>query len=83
MPLLITGPWAKPKFRLDLETVAQEKLDAEAAKLKLKAEAAVAEQLGLQPLEGESLEDAGRRKLNDAIEDEAAKALEKLLGGGN
>ena len=83
VPLLITGPWAKPKFRLDLETVAQEKLDAEAAKLKLKAEAAVAEQLGLQPLEGESLEDAGRRKLNDAIEDEAAKALEKLLGGGN
>ncbi len=83
VPLLITGPWAKPKFRLDLEAVAQAKLDAEAAKLKVKAEAAVAEKLGLQPLEGESLEDAGRRKLNNAIEDEAAKALEKLLGGGN
>ena len=83
VPLLITGPWAAPKFRLDLETVAKEKLDAEAAKLKVKAEAAVAEKLGLQPLEGESLEDAGRRKLNDAIDDEAARALEKLLGGGN
>ena len=83
VPLLITGPWAAPKFRLDLEAVAQEKLDAEAAKLKDKAEAALAEKLGIAPLDGESLEDAGRRKLNDAIEDEAARALEKLLGGGN
>ena len=83
VPLLITGPWSKPKFRLDLEAVAQEKLAAEAAKLQAKAEAALAEKLGIEALEGESLEDAGRRKLNEAIEDEAARALEKLLGGGN
>ena len=83
VPLLISGPWANPKFRLDLETVAQEKLDAEAAKLKDKAEAALAEQLGIEQQAGETLQDAGRRKLNDAIEDEAARALEKLLGGGN
>ena len=83
VPLLITGPWAKPKFRLDLEAVAQEKLAEEAAKLQAKAEAAVADQLGIEALPGESLEDAGRRKLNEAIDDEAARALGKLLGGGN
>ena len=83
VPLLITGPWSKPKFRLDLEAVAQEKLAAEAAKLQAKAEVALAEKLGIDALPGESLEDAGRRKLNDAIEDEAARALEKLLGVGN
>ena len=83
VPLLITGPWASPKFRLDLETVAQEKLQAEAAKLQDKAEAALAEKLGIEAQEGESLKDAGRRRLNEAIEEEAARALEKLLGGGN
>ena len=37
----------------------------------------------IEALPGESLEDAGRRKLNEAIDDEAARALGKLLGGGN
>jgi AsmA protein len=83
VPLMITGPWAKPRFRLDLEAVAQEKLDAEAAKLQAKAEAALAEKLGIEAQQGESLEDAGRRQLNEAIDAEAARALEKLLGGGN
>lgn len=83
VPLLISGPWSNLRYRLDLEAVAQEKLAAEAAKLQAKAEAALAEKLGIEAQEGESLEDAGRRKLNDAIEEEAARALEKLLGGGN
>ena len=83
VPLLITGSWENPKFRLDLEAVAQEKLAAEAAKLQAKAEAALAEKLGIEALPGESLEDAGRRKLNEAIDEEAARALGKLLGGGN
>ena len=83
VPLLISGPWANLKYRLDLEAVAQEKLEAEAAKLQAQAEAALAEKLGIEAEEGESLEDAGRRKLNEAIEDEAARALERLLGNGD
>jgi AsmA protein len=83
VPLLITGPWESPKFRLDLEAVAQEKLEAEAAELKAKAEAKLAEKLGIEAQEGENLEDAARRKLDEAIEDEAAKALERLLGIGD
>ena len=74
VPLLITGPWAAPKFRLDLESIAREKMEAEAKALeaRLKAEAKQAEadakaelaaklqeELGIQALEGEV---AGRRR---------------------
>lgn len=87
VPLLITGPWADPKFRLDLEALAQEKLEAEAAELQARAEEALAEklqeELGIAAQDGENLEDAARRKLNEAIEEEAARALERLLGNGD
>ena len=87
VPLLITGTWADPKFRLDLESIAQEKLEAEAAELQARAEEALAqklqEELGIEAQEGENLEDAARRKLDEAIEEEAAKALERLLGNGD
>lgn len=87
VPLVISGPWENLKFRLDLEAVAQEKLEAEAAKLQAQAEEALAqklqEELGVEVLEGENLEDAARRKLDEAIEEEAARALERLLGNGD
>lgn len=93
-PLLISGTWAKPKFALDLEALAQERLDEQKAKLEAEAEAKAAElrakakeklkdELGIEQLPDESLEDAARRKLNEAVSDEAQKALEDLLGGGN
>ncbi len=96
VPLLITGPWAAPKFRLDLESIAREKMEAEAkaleARLKAQAKQAEAdakaqlatklqEELGIQALEGESLEDAARRRAQEALDDEATKLLEGLLGG--
>lgn len=97
-PLLIKGPWAKPNFSLDLESLAQERLDQEKAKLEaeLKAQAAakqaeleaqakaqLQEQLGIVQQDGETLEDAARRRAQEALDEEARKALEKLLGGGN
>lgn len=97
-PLLIKGPWAKPNFSLDLESLAQERLDQEKAKLEaeLKAQAAakqaeleaqakaqLEEQLGIVQQDGETLEDAARRRAQEALDEEARKALEKLLGGGN
>ena len=41
VPLQITGPWADPTFRLDLESIAREKMEAEAKAVeeRLKAEA--------------------------------------------
>lgn len=91
-PLLISGTWANPKFTLDLEALAQERLDEQKARLEAEAEAKAAElrakakeklrdELGIEQLPDESLEDAAKRKLNEAVSDEAQKALEGLLGG--
>ena len=96
VPLLITGPWAAPKFRLDLESIAREKMESEAkaleARLKAQVKQAEAdakaqlaiklqEELGIMPLDGESLKDAARRRAQEAMDDEATKLLEGLLGG--
>jgi len=102
VPLLISGPWAKPAIRLDLESLANQKLADEAAKLEAAARARAAElevqararaaeleaearaklqsDLGVVQQDGESLEDAARRRANEALEEEAARALGNLLG---
>jgi AsmA protein len=81
VPLRVSGPWSKPKFQFDLESVTDQKLEVEKKKLEDKAKAALAtkaqDELGVVPQEGESLEDAAKR----AAEEAAAKALKKLLGG--
>jgi AsmA protein len=96
VPLLITGPWADPRFRLDVQSLLDEKLAAERAELKARAEAEAKrledeakaklaqkaqDELGIVQNEGESLEDAARRRAKEALEEEAVKALGKLLGG--
>ena len=96
VPLLITGPWAKPRFRLDLESIAREKMEAEAKavaeRLEVEAKAAEAaakaeleqrlkEELGVEVAPDESLGDAAERGARDAFEDEARKALDEILGG--
>jgi AsmA protein len=96
VPLLITGPWADPTFRLDLESIAREKMEAEAKAVedRLKAEAAEAEarakaeleqrledELGVEIAPDESLGEAAQRGLEEALTKEAQKALEDLLGG--
>ena len=96
VPLLITGTWADPKFRLDLESIAREKMEEEAkavaARLEEKAKAAEAaakaeleqrlkEELGIEVAPDESLGDAAQRGTQDALEDQARKALEEILNG--
>ena len=93
-PLLIKGSWANPKFSLDLQAIADEKLAEQKAALEAQAEAKRAEleaearaklesELGVVQQDGESLEDAAKRRMNEAVDAEAQKALQKLLGGGN
>lgn len=92
VPLLITGPWEAPRFRLDLEALAEERLREEAARLeelareearrreeelRARAERELQERLGVEREEGESLEDAARRRLQDEI----GRGLGRLLGG--
>jgi AsmA protein len=96
VPLLITGPWADPTFRLDLESIAREKMEAEARAAEERARAAAAEaearakeelsrrleeELGVEIAPDESLGDAAVRGAQEALEDEARKALEDILGG--
>lgn len=94
VPLLITGTWADPRFRLDLESIAREKMEAEAkaaaARLEEQAKAAEAaakaeleqrlrEELGVEVAPDESLGDAAKDAATKALEDQAVKALEEIL----
>ena len=96
VPLLITGPWADPSFRLDLESIAREKMEAEAkavaARLEAEAKAAEAaakaeleqrlrEELGVEVAPDASLGDAAKDAATKALEDQAVKALEEILNG--
>lgn len=95
VPMSISGTWADPKFRLDLESLARERLEAEAKALEEQAKARAKEaeaqaraelerkaqkELGIQRQEGESLEDAARRRAEEALEAEAGRLLNRLLG---
>lgn len=85
VPLRITGPWAKPTYRLDLESVAREKMEAEAKEAEARAKAALEErlrsELGVEVQEGERLEDAAKRRAREALEKEAGRLLQDFLGG--
>lgn len=83
IPVLISGPWAKPKIRLDLEWLAQQRLEAEKARAeelaRQRLEDLARETLGVEPGAGESLEDAAKRRAKEAVEAETGRILDKLL----
>ena len=79
VPLWITGSWAAPNFALDLQALAEENLKEEAKALEDDLKAKAAAELDQQ--EGESLEDAARRKLEEELGQGAEGLLRDLLGG--
>ena len=83
VPVLIKGPWAKPKVRLDLEYLASERAKAEAERAERLArerlEALAAEKLGVTQREGETLEEAAKRRAKEAAGAEAGRILDQLL----
>ncbi|WP_112309173.1 AsmA family protein [Pseudogemmobacter bohemicus] len=96
VPLRITGSWADPTYRLDLESIAREKMEAEAkaaeerlkqeakeaeARAKAELEAKLKSELGVEAATGESLEDAAKRRAREAVSEEAGRLLEGILGG--
>lgn len=92
VPLMITGPWSDPSFRLDLQALADQELAEERARLEARAKAAEAEakaaleakaesELGIVRQEGESLEDAAKRRAEEALRNEAGRLLDGILGG--
>ena len=91
VPLMITGPWDAPRFRLDTEALAREQLRVEQERLedlartearrledraRAEAEARLERELGVQREEGERMEDTLRR----GVEQELGRRLRGLLG---
>lgn len=70
VPLLVTGPWSEPRFRLDLEGLAEQRLLQERERLEAlareQASQAIGQQLGLEAVEGETLEGTARRALEES-----------------
>ena len=92
VPLMITGPWDAPRFRLDLEALAREQLRIEQERLeeiareeaqrlesraREQAERRLQQELGVERQEGERIEDTLRR----GLEAEIGNRLRGLLGG--
>lgn len=92
VPLMITGPWDGPRFRLDLEALAREQLRLDQERLediareeaqrleertRAQAERRLQRELGVERQEGERLEDALRR----GLEAEIGSRLRGLFGG--
>lgn len=87
VPVLVSGPWAAPRVRLDIESLAERRFEEEKKQLEDRARAEieqkVLEETGIEAQPGESLEDTARRAAEKILQDEAARALERLLGGGS
>ncbi|MCH8466162.1 MAG: AsmA-like C-terminal region-containing protein [Roseinatronobacter sp.] len=92
VPLMITGPWDAPRFRLDMEALAREQLRAEQERLeeiareearrleeRARSEAVqrIERDLGVTREEGESVQDTIRR----GVEEELGRRLRGLIGG--
>lgn len=58
VPLLITGPWSAPRFRLDLEGLAEQRLEEERARLEARAQEEI-----------QRLQDDARARAEQAITD--------------
>ena len=63
----------------DQKAALEAQAKAKAAELEAEAKAKLQSELGVVPQEGESLEDAAKRRANEALDAEARKALEHKL----
>ncbi|BDW86163.1 cell envelope biogenesis protein AsmA [Roseicyclus marinus] len=94
VPILITGSWADPSIRPDLEFLAEQelaeeaarleaearaRLDAEAARLEEEARNRINEALGTQ-FDATTTEEAARDELERRLREEAEQQLLRLLG---
>jgi AsmA protein len=98
VPLVITGPWSAPRFRLDLEGLAEQRLREERERIearareelarregevRARAEAELQQRLGIQRQEGQSTREAVEQGVRDRAEQELGRSLQRLLGGGS
>lgn len=98
VPLIVSGPWAEPRFRLDLEGMAEQRLREEReriearareevarreAELRARAEQELQQRLGIQRQDGQSTREAVEQGVRERAEQEVGRALQRLLGGGS
>lgn len=80
IPVRIRGAWADPSIKPDLEKAIDANFEKEKEELKTRAEdevrKAVEDELGVEPKEGQSVEDAAKDKLKDEVENELKKLFE-------
>lgn len=73
VPLMITGPWSKPKFRLDLKALAEQELADDVEKLREQAETVVKdklkEELGVDVENLDDVEDVLKKELENRVRD--------------
>ncbi|MCW1933859.1 AsmA family protein [Pararhodobacter zhoushanensis] len=91
VPLLITGPWSAPRYRLDLEGLAEQRLAEERARLEARAQEEVqrlqdqarsrVEQELADRLGGGTTPEGEAQTPEDALRDQARDGLLRLLGG--
>ena len=94
VPILVSGSWADPSIRPDLEFLAEQelaeeaarleaearaRLDAEAARLEEEARARINQALGTE-FDGATTEEAAREELEQRLREEAEQQLLRLLG---
>ncbi|TVP70703.1 MAG: AsmA family protein, partial [Rhodobacteraceae bacterium] len=83
VPLMITGPWAEPRFRLDMEALAREQLRVEQERLE---EIAREEAARLEDRARSELEERLQRELNvqreegERVQDTIRRGVEQELG---
>lgn len=93
VPLRVSGPWADPRLTLDLKALAERELAEQRAEMEARAGAAaeaarlevetrLREETGIDPQDGETLEDSARRRAGELLEEEAGRFLEGLVGQG-
>lgn len=98
VPLVISGPWAAPRFRLDLAGLAEQRLEEERqrleaaardelarreAELRARAEQELQQRLGVTVPEGTAPRQAIEQGLRQRAEEEVGGALRRLLGRGS
>ncbi|MCP5039098.1 MAG: AsmA family protein [Rhodobacteraceae bacterium] len=83
VPLLVTGSWGDPEFNLDLEALAEQELSDELEVLEERATEAITDALGIELPQDGGAEGEAPATLEEQLQNEAAKALQQLLGNGD
>lgn len=82
VPILISGTWAEPAIRPDLEYLAEQELAAERERLEAEARTRANELLGTE-FDADTTQDDARDEIERRLREEAEQQLLRLLGQGD